>query len=301
MIKLRTVAPVPVALALWMSPAAASDMPPPAIAIPITYSQNYDPTLSPDGRRMIFLKMLEGREQMFIADVDGGNERQLSRDMADIEDPAWSPDGRSVAYVRIEKGRNRIHVMTIDGTGNRSVTPAAQTPIHPHWMPDSRSLLYCTTDDIDPPRKNAAEIYRVDLASGKITTVISGGVNTYPAPSPDGRRIAFRKFIDNNSEVFVADADGSHVKNLTDHPAFEGWPAWSPDGKRISFGANRNSSYQIFVMNSDGRDVRLVANTEGRATAPTWSPDGRSIYFTNCWKTGLKSACEILVAPAPSP
>ena len=84
----------------------------------------------------------------------------------------------------------------------------------------------------------------------------------------------------------------SGIKNLTDHPAFEGWPAWSPDGKRIAFAANRNSSYQIFVMNSDGTNVKLVANTEGRATAPKWSPDGRTIYFTNCWKTGLSSADE---------
>jgi len=130
--------------------------------------------------------------------------------------------------------------------------------------------------------------------------VISGGVNTYPVPSPDGRKIAFRKMLDVNSEVFVADADGSNIKNLTDHPAFEGWPAWSPDSRRIAFGANRNSSYQIFVMDADGRNVKLVANTEGRATAPKWSPDGRTIYFTNCWKTGLKSACEIFAAPAPA-
>jgi Tol biopolymer transport system component len=40
-------------------------------------------------------------------------------------------------------------------------------------------------------------------------------------------------------------------------------------------------------------------NTEGRATAPKWSPDGRTIYFSNCWKTGLKSACEIFAAAAP--
>lgn len=272
---------------------------PPPVALPITYSFNYDPTLSPDGKRMIFLKMLEGREQMFMANVDGNGEKQLSHDTADIEDPTWSPDGRQVAYVRIENGRNALHVMNIDGSADRRVTPPTQSPIHPAWMRDSRVLLYCTNDDLDPPRKNTAEIYRLDLASGRITTVISGGVNTYPVASPDGLKIAFRKMLGDNSEVFIADVDGHNVRNLTDHPAFEGWPAWSPDGKRIAFGANRNSSYQIFVMNADGGNVRLVANTEGRATAPKWSPDGSSIYFTNCWKTGLKSACEILVAPAP--
>ncbi|HVU30542.1 MAG TPA: hypothetical protein VHE36_09095 [Sphingomicrobium sp.] len=269
------------------------------IAVPITYSQNYDPTLSPDGKRMIFLKVLEGREQMFIADVDGRRERQLTRDSADIEDPAWSPDGKQVAYVRLDGQRNSLHVRNVDGTGDRKLGGPTQSPIHPAWMPDGRSILYCTNDDLDPPRKNAAEIYQVDVATGKVSTIISGGVNTYPVPSPDGKRIAFRKMLGVNSELFVANVDGSGLKNLTDHPAFEGWPAWSPDGKRIAFAANRNSSYQIFVMDSDGTGVKLVANTEGRATAPKWSPDGRTIYFTNCWKTGFQAACEIFSAPAP--
>lgn len=279
--------------------AAITQQSPPGIAVPITYSLNYDPTLSPDGKRMIFLKMIEGKEQIFVADTDGRNERQLSHDTVDIEDPAWSPDGRQVAYVRLEGNKNSLYVMNIDGNGKRRLTPPSQSPIHPAWMPDGRSILYCTNDDLDPPRKNAAEIYRIDTASGQIATVISGGVNTYPVPSPDGKHIAFRKMIGINSEVFVADSDGKNLKNLTDHPAFEGWPAWSPDGSLIAFGANRNSSYQIFVMEADGTNVRLVANTEGRATAPKWSPDGHTIYFTNCWKTGLKSACEIFVAPPP--
>ena len=88
------------------------------VALPITYSQNYDPTLSPDGKRMIFLKMLEGHEQLFMADADGRNERQITRDPADKEDPAWSPDGREVAFV-VLGAKNRLHVMRIDGSGDR--------------------------------------------------------------------------------------------------------------------------------------------------------------------------------------
>ena len=277
---------------------AAGQAAPPAVAVPVTYSANYDPTLSPDGKQMIFIKLLEGHEQLFIADSDGRHERQLTRDASDKEDPAWSPDGRRLAYVLIGP-RNSMHVMNIDGSGDRIVTPASQSPIHPEWMPDGRSILYCTDDDLHPPQKNSAEIYRVDLTTGRIATLISGGVNTYPVPSPDGTRIAFRKMLDTNSEVFVANSDGSGIKNLTNHPTFDGWPAWSPDGKRIAFAGNRNGVYQVFVMNADGSDVRLVANTEGRATAPKWSPDGRSIYFSNCWRTGRSGACEIFVAPAP--
>ena len=249
---------------------------------------------------MVFIKILEGREQLFIANIDGSGERQLTRDSVDLEDPAWSPDGKSLAYVRLDGAKNSLHVMNIDGTGDRRLSPPTQSPIHPAWMPDGQSILYCTNDDLDPPRKNNAEIYRVDVANGRVTTVISGGVNTYPVPSPDGRKIVFRKMVDTNSEVFVADIDGKNLKNLTDHPAFEGWPAWSPDGRQIAFAANRNSAYQIFVMNADGSGVKLVANTEGRGTAPKWSPDGKTLYFPVCWRTGQRGACEIFSAPAPA-
>ena len=54
---------------------------------------------------MVFLKVLEGSEQMFMANIDGTSERQLSHDSADLEDPAWSPDGLQIAYVRLDGER----------------------------------------------------------------------------------------------------------------------------------------------------------------------------------------------------
>jgi TolB protein len=96
--------------------------------------------------------------------------------------------------------------------------------------------------------------------------------------------------------VFVANADGSNLRNLTDHWSYEGWPAWSPDSKQIAFAGNRNSAYQIFLMNADGSDVRLLANTDGRGTAPKWSADGRTVYFTVCKQRDYGRACEIMAA-----
>jgi TolB protein len=222
---------------------------------------------------------------------------QVTREAADHEDPAWSPDGSRLAFIRIEGGSKRVHVARADGSDAAPVTPPGQHAIHPAWTPDGTAILYCTDDDLRPPVKNAAEIYRGELATGRVATLISGGVNTYPVMSPDGRRIAFRRMIgEMNSEVFVADADGGNVRNLSNHPAFDGWPAWSPDGRTIAFAANRFANYQIFLMDAEGGNVRLLANTEGRATAPKWAPDGRTVYFTNCRKVDYGSGCEVLAA-----
>jgi TolB protein len=270
-----------------------------ALAYQLTHSVNADPSLTADGKRMVYISVINRREQLFAMNLDGSDPVQLTHDDADHEDPAWSPDGKTIAYVLLRDETERIHLMNADGSDPRPLTPAGVRTIHPNWAPDGKSVAYCTDDDLKPPYKNPAQIYSIEVATGKIRQLISGGVNTYPAWSPDGREIAFRRMLgEMNSEVFLANSDGSGVRNLSRHPAFDGWPAWSPDGNRIAFASNRNANYQIFVMNRDGSDVRLVANTEGRATAPKWSPDGKTIYFTICTKAGFGSDCEIFAANA---
>lgn len=263
----------------------------------ITYSYNLDLVPAPDGKSAVFIRIVEGREQLFTINLDGSGEKQITRGAFDDEDPAWSPDGRKIAFVRIAGGKKSIHLVNPDGSGDEAISPATQSPIHPAWSPDSRRILYCTDDDLRPPAKNEAEIYAVDVATKQVTTLISGGINTYPVMSQDGRKIAYRKIVgEMNSEVFVADADGSNPKNLTNHWSFEGWPAWSPDGRTIAFAGNRNAAYQIFLMDPDGGNVRLLANTEGRGTAPKWSADGKTVYFTVCQQRDFGRACEIMAA-----
>ncbi len=266
-------------------------------AYQLTHSIVYDPSMSPDGKRMVYTIVLLGKEQFFIMNVDGTGSVQLTSDDADHEDPAWSADGKKIAFTYIKNKLETISIINVDGTGLQRLTPADVRAIHPNWSPDGSRLAYCTDDDLAPPRKNDSDIMIIDMATHRITTLITGGVNTYPSFSPDGKRLAFRKMVaETNSEVFVANADGTGAKNVTNHPAFDGWPDWSPDGTRIAFASNRNSSYQIFTMNPDGTDVKLLANTEGRGTAPKWGKDGVRIYFSVCKNVDFGIDCQILVA-----
>jgi TolB protein len=243
---------------------------------------------------MVYITAIAGKEQLFIMNADGSGAVQLTNDDAGHEDPAWSPDGRTIAFVYIKDGLEIISLINIDGSGMQQLTPRTVRAIHPNWSPDGSKLAYCTDDDLAPPRKNDADILVIDMNTRRITTLITGGVNTYPAWSPDGKHIAFRRMLgEMNSEVFIANTDGSDARNLTNHPAFDGWPAWSPDGTQIAFASNRNANYQVFIMNADGTNVRLLANTEGRATAPQWGRDGARVYFPICKKVDFGSDCEI--------
>jgi Tol biopolymer transport system component len=80
-------------------------------------------------------------------------------------------------------------------------------------------------------------------------------------------------------DLYVMDADGGHVRRLTDNFATDVFPAVSRDGKRIAFTRDVGGFAHIFVMDMRGRNVRML--TPGRANngLPAWSPDGRWIAF----------------------
>jgi TolB protein len=281
--------------------AATASAKPPGLAHQLSHSITDSPWPAPDGKRMVYIVAIAGIEQLFVANLDMTNPVQITHDPYDHEDPAWSPDGKKIAFVSMKDGGEAVAIMDPDGTHVEVLTPKTQRVIHPNWSPDGTKIAYCTDDDLRPPAKNASDIYILELANRRATRIITGGVNTYPAFSPDGKRLAFRKILGElNSEVFVADADGSHAKNITNHPAFDGWPSWSPDGSRIAFASNRFSSYEIFVMKPDGSDVQLVANTDGRGTAPQWTRDGKTLLFPICHNVALGVDCQIYTAPAPT-
>src|ERR1700722_16003483 len=146
----------------------------------VTHGNDSDPSFAPDGRRMVVVTTMNGREQLSILKVDGTGRKMLTTGPEDHEDPVWSPDGRYIAYVLKDANSEVIHIMDADGSHDRALTPATQKTIHPAWSRDSARILYCTDDDLQPPLKNSSEIYSIDLRTLTAKPIISGGVNTYP-------------------------------------------------------------------------------------------------------------------------
>ena len=71
-------------------------------------------------------------------------------------------------------------------------------------------------------------------------------------------QIAFTSYRDGDFEVFVMDADGTNVRQLTNNDDSDNGMAWSPDGKQIAFGSDRYDDIEIFVMDADGTNVRQL-------------------------------------------
>ena len=98
--------------------------------------------------------------------------------------------------------------------------------------------------------------------------------------SPDGRRLV----CDSNragktTSLFVMDADGGNVAQLTRGPGSDETPAWSPDGKRFAYVSDRSGHAEIWLVDADGKNPRQLTRHGGEAIHPHWSPDGRRVIY----------------------
>ena len=210
---------------------------------------------------------------------------------------AGRPEGRLHPHRR--RPARSSPSMNPDGSGIEAVTPDARARCIRAGRPTAKRILYCTDDDLHPPVKNEAQIYvdrpgdeedhHTDLRRRQH---LSGDV------ARTARRIAYRHMIgEMNSEVFVADADGSHVRNLTNHPSFEGWPAWSPDGQAASpspetaIRTTRSSRWTPTAAMCSSSPTPKAApprrngrRTERRSTSPTARPSTTGVVARFWWR-----------------
>jgi len=129
------------------------------------------------------------------------------------------------------------------------------------------------------PATNGQEIASIGRDAKDRKTLTAGGINNWPAYSPDGKQIAFCSSRDGEFDLYVMGADGSDVKRVVKLEGMQARPCWSPDGRRLAFTWNRDGNYDIYAVNLDGAGlVRLTDHAE-RDDYATWHPDGKSVVF----------------------
>ncbi len=91
--------------------------------------------------------------------------------------------------------------------------------------------------------------------------------------------IAFASDRDGDSDIYVMDADGANVRNVTNDGFDNHQPCWSPDGRQIAFRSTRAGASDIYVIDVDGGDLRNLTDNVSYDSHPSWSPDGERIAF----------------------
>src|SRR5437660_10328152 len=100
-----------------------------------------------------------------------------------------------------------------------------------------------------------------------------GSDSTAPSGRPAAGQIAFSTDRDGNPEIYVMNADGAGVRNLTNNPTCDFELAWSPDGTKIAFSSDRDGDAEIYVMHADGTSLVNLRHSPDRDVRPKWSTD----------------------------
>jgi Tol biopolymer transport system component len=167
-----------------------------------------------------------------------------------------------------------VGVLLVAGCGERPVvTPT--TPLPTVTATTRPTATIAVTGTVEP---TAVPTHTPTIPPTLLPT--DGGI----APPTSGRLV-----LDNFEDIFIANADGSGLQQLTDNPGPEFDGHWSPDGTKIVYrdstrGINQND--EIYVMQADGSEKTNLTNDPADDWGPAWSPDGAQIAFSSTRANG---------------
>ncbi len=275
-----------------------------------TYPGDLNPSFSPDGRLLAFVRTaLDGRQDVAVVTVQGGTVRRLAREQRGVTGLDWTADGE-VVYAANRAGAAGLWRVGLDGRAPRWValgsgevaSPSvarrgtgiafAQQQVRSQIVEvrpgddAGRPLLRSTQDDRQPAvspdgqrvafvstRSGSYEVW-TSLPNGEEAlqrTHFEGARVSAPAWAPDGQSLVVSARAEGNADVFRVLPDGS-TRPLTSGPADDVAPVWSSDGEWVYFASNRGEQWQVYRVPSSGGDAQAVTVRGGVAAAP--APDG---------------------------
>lgn len=250
-----------------------------------------EPTFAPDSRTIAYVSDRTGRFDIFLKQVSGGPDINLTNGVGDNIQPAFSPDGSQIAFVSSRSGSisgviiteailrrgGEVWIMPALGGSARRITESGNFP---SWSPDGFQILYIS----GPWFKRT--ILQVSAAGGEPREIpirfkaeerVPGNL-MYPAYSPDGKWILFQ----GDNVIYVVASEGGEPAAVGNG----GHPVWDTNTKGIIYSsaeAGRNYSLSILPFSSGSGRVsgppRALTIGRGRDTQAAVSRDGKLIAY----------------------
>jgi len=257
---------------------------------PGEHKESWLPGWSPDRKNISFSSNRDGISEIYVMGADRSTVHQITHTPGKSNWNAdWSPDGQTIAFDSDRDGKWEIYLMKADGSDVRQLTHSSGDGWesgNPDWSPDGKQIVFTSGK---PPDWSETEIYVMDANGRNIRQITHtpGKGNWTPRWAPDKRRIVFSSNRnstlilppDADIDVYVMDADGSNVRQLTIHEKASR-PHWSPDGKRIVFMSTRDCKAasikecqfqaELYVMDANGSKMKRLTHNERHDGHPAW-------------------------------
>jgi len=243
------------------------------------------PRWSPDGRHLAFIGDRGDKGQVFLAPLDGGEGRQLTKEKHGVNEIAWSPDSTRIAYI----ARTGHHK---ESKERNPVEKAAPRVI--------RNLRY-RLDTIGYFDERRTHIFVADTASGAAKQITDGDwYDSQPSWSPDSKQIVFtsdrerlrhdRQF---RADVWLVAASGGRARKLTRSRGAASYPSFSPDGRLVAYTGHehgeasmaKNTHIMVVPAAAGGapRSVSAAIDNTVAVAGPSrsyfWLRDGKALVF----------------------
>jgi Tol biopolymer transport system component len=224
---------------------------------------DFDPTWSPDGRRIAYRHetMGDSTAEIYVMAGNGAHRRNLTRRPGQDHAPAWSPDGK-IAFASVRHGfLPAIWVMNADGSHQKRLSNVDGE--YPAWSPDGTKIAF-ERNTLGP---SGWDLWVMNAdGSGEKALLHSSADEKGAAWSPNGKWIAFGSGHEGRTadRLWVARSDGTRRRRLTTVPAER--PDWSPDGRQIVFTAGG-----LTIVRADGTASRTLSiDSVGEAALADW-------------------------------
>jgi dipeptidyl aminopeptidase/acylaminoacyl peptidase len=275
---------------IWTVPSDGSSAPRPLIA---TDKSESSARFTKDGKRIVYISNRDGAPQIYTADLDGRNPRQVTKLSGGVQGPmTLSPDSRKVAFV------SDVFPQCKDEDCNKRMRETLEKdPVK------VRVLTGLPFRHWDEWRNGVRHhIFVSDLDSGETRDITPGDFDAPPhfyeddsiTFSPDGRSIAFvsnhdgrdKEMMDTNHDVWLVPVAGGDIRRVTMNPAADDAPQFSPDGKLLAVRSQRRAGFESDRWYLDLYDVAagtkrtLFELPDLSVDEFAFSSDGRMIFFT---------------------
>ncbi|MEA3548066.1 MAG: Tol-Pal system beta propeller repeat protein TolB [Thermodesulfobacteriota bacterium] len=226
--------------------------------------------------RIVFVSDESGKKEVYVTDVLGGQDRQITKHRFIAVSPRFVPKGNKITYTSYHNGNPNLYLTDLDlGKTTRAISRRAGLNMAPAWSPDGKTMVITLSKDGNPDlylmRSNGEIIRRLTRNSG---------INVSPSFSPDGKKIAFVSDRNGRPQIYVMELKSGKVRRITYQGNENTTPSWSPQGDWIAYTGSFEGNCQIFLIRPDGGQPEQLTSTWGDHESPSWSPDGRQIIFS---------------------